>query len=120
MLDRVAVEVARHRKTFGNDDTASRVASAIVQANASADAGFEDIRRFHAPSECGEFVVRQRREDLTAVCHKFDLTPRQINELLESRVDGKFLYFNRLGLDPDDVTGFDIAENWPWEDCYAV
>jgi len=88
----------------GATDRASRLASGVSQLFASESAGYEDIRRFGAPSECGALVSRHIRQGMTDLLIKFEIgSVDEYNELVLSRVDGRWAYMNHLLLNDDDV-----------------
>jgi hypothetical protein len=65
------------------------VVSRVYASHRAEDAGYEDMRVFGAPSECGLQVALTGRKWERQALAEFDLTPDEYTALLDLRGDGK-------------------------------
>jgi len=101
----------KHFNEINASDLNSRLASALLANNRSTAEGYEDIRIFGAPSECGKLVADYGDRKQQEILDSFGLTAAQANARLETVCDAKFLYENGLLLDDGIDTEWGMYSN---------
>lgn len=76
------------------NNTLSIIASEISYINKSEHESYEDIRAYHAPSECYTLVSKQYHYLRQSVFEKYNMTEEQFDEAVRQRTSEKWIHFH--------------------------
>lgn len=80
---------------FGKaDDKLSRLVTKLVEINRSEAEGYEDMRMWGAPSECGKIIASRADRERIAVCNEFDVTLEEAYTAIQRATSERWLYFS--------------------------
>jgi hypothetical protein len=91
----VAMSLFRSRHTVG--DALSRTTSAVLAEIRDMHEGFEDVARWHAPSECCGIVADGAARDIRTILDEAGLTAEEFVDEVERRTSSKWCYVYGLG-----------------------
>ena len=77
------------------------IVARVIQLHEEEDFGYEEIRQYHAPSECGDLVSKGVSDEIDSFLAEHGLTRKTYNGELEARVSGKWIYNNHAYVDDE-------------------
>jgi len=95
---RVVCQLIDQRDTFDcwHSDLFSRACSAIWRAGRGLQEGFEDMRAFGAPSECGKAIVQSSEREAIEGIEKAGFSVEQFVFECMERLDNRTIYYMQL------------------------
>jgi len=80
---------------FGKADSIlSRLSSELRQLDRSREEGYEDMRLFNAPSECGELIEASYRRQRRELFKKYQIDEYDYFEFVGERISSRWIHYN--------------------------
>jgi len=99
------------------NDTASRLASALLGNLRDTEFAYDDLALFGAPSECGLLIGQSHNKQIERILKELNITAAEAHKLICACVDGHWLHFIGCDIDTDlaEIAESEGAMRYDWE-----